>query len=222
MDEKELQNIIRQIVERVAARLGQETLNQKSVLVIVPAYTADTVALTAYLKQKYQDGFECAVFEQTEEFEGIKTTCIKTEQDKAKLLASMKYYTQTVLAVPPLGIIKRIAEGDDSGFCEQLFLKSVLWEKKISMLLDFEKPKFRRGTFFESLSDSLMAIEQMGVEVVSLKPSVKKAEEGLSLISEADIIDAEKSGSMRVRRAPDAIVTQLASDKAKELGVAID
>lgn len=227
MDEQELKNLISRITEQVIARLTESgniiDTNQKNILVIVPAYVPDMAALTAHLKQAYGDGFECVLFEDMDAFcPDIKMKYIKTQSDRQQMMDKLKHYADVVLAVPPLGMIKSIAEGDDSGFVEQVFLKAILWEKKVLMMLDFEKPKFKRGTFFEGLSDSLGAIEDMGVDIVSLKSSVKKVIDEQSLVSEADVIDAVKSGEMRVKCALGAIVTPLARDKAKELGVAID
>jgi hypothetical protein len=62
----------------------------------------------------------------------------------------------------------------------------------------------------------------MGANVVTLKLSVGKPEGQLTLVSEAEIVDAHREGRICVRCAPNAIVTPLARDTAKEIGVSID
>ena len=175
-----------------------------------------------YLKEKY--GGEAAIAgEGTAALgEGFKAVSIDTQQDQQRLMETLKNYRDVVLATPPLWMLKKVAAGDDRGFYEQTFMHALLWEKKVSVVLDFGKPKFKRGTFFEELNDALSAIEEMGAEVVSLKLSVGRPEGELPLVTEAEVVDAQKQGHMRVKCAPGAIVTPLARDTAKELGVSID
>ena len=226
MDERELKNLISLITEKVMERLGEPGSpmeEPQGAMVIVPAYVPDAAGLTAYLKQAYGEKRTDWLLEGTEPIDPeTKTVFVSTEADKKQLLNALKTYSDIVLAVPPLWMLAGIGKGEDTGIAEQALLKAVLWKKNVTVLIDFEKPKFRRGTFFETLSDTLKAIEDMGVGIVSLPFSVKKKTQEKTLVTEADIVDVARSGEMHVKCVPGAIVTPLARDRAKELDVTID
>ena len=57
---------------------------------------------------------------------------------------------------------------------------------------------------------------------MTLNLSVGKPEGQLSLVTEAAIAEAYKAGRKRVRCAEGVIVTPLARDAARELGIAIE
>jgi hypothetical protein len=224
MDEQGLKNLISEITGQVIKRLNSSpSVEEQGALVIVPAYVPDEAALKAYLKQTYGEKLTYWLLEGTEPIDAdANTQIVRAEAGANRLLGALKYAADVILAVPPLRMIICIAHGDDAGVAEQAILKAVLWGKSVTVLLDFEKPRFRRGTFFETLSDALKAIEDMGVSVVSLPLSVRKKTDEKALVTEADIEDVVRNGDMRVRKAAGAIVTPLARDTAKELGVEID
>ncbi len=226
MDERLLKEIIANATQQVMRHVNNEdapAAEQKGALVIISQFVPDSAALTDFLRQVCGGGFECVIrgdFDFLEQ--GVKITRLKSEADERYMISELQAFSQIVLAVPPLGMIKHIAEGDDSDLFERVFLKAVLWRKAVTLLLDFEKPKFRRGTFFESLSDNLDSIEDMGVQVVSLMESQKEPSFEKSLVTEFDVAEALRCGVKNIKCLPGAIVTPLARDKAKECGVAIN
>ena len=218
-EERELKSLIRRITEEVIRRLlAPETVAQGA-LVLVPGYVTDKAPLIGCLKQNY--GNVTCVGEGVSIL-GFNTLNIDTDQNKQQLMESLKGYADIVLVSPPLWMLKNIASGDDRGFYEQVFMRSLLWEKKTKLILDYEKPRFKRGTFYEGIADALGAIEGMGAEIVSVPLSVCKPEGQLPLVTETEVNDAYKEGRKRIRCAEGAIVTPLAWDAAKELGIAID
>ena len=220
-DEKELKSLIRRIAEQVIRRLLEPEKTEAGALVLAPSFVPDAGPMREYLKAQYGGEITYAGEGAAALGEGFKAVGVETQQGKERLMGSLKNYKYIVLATPPLWMLKNIASGDDRGFIEQAFMRALLWEKKVSVVLDFGRPKFKRGTFFEGLSDALGAIEEMGAEVVSLKLSVGRPEGELPLVTEAEVVDAQKQGKERIRCAQGAIVTPLARDTAKELGVEI-
>jgi hypothetical protein len=101
-------------------------------------------------------------------------------------------------------------------------LRAILLGKKVTVVLDYMPPQFKRGTFFENLLSAIGALKDMGVEIVSLVPSLKKPVTEYSLVTENEVISAHEGGECTVRCAKGAIVTPLARDKAKELGITIE
>jgi hypothetical protein len=219
IDDKQLKSLIRRIAEQEIRRLLEPEKTERGALAIIPAFVPDPEPVKAYLKKEYPE--VTLVGEGAQDMGAeFSVACAETRQEKQLLMASLKGYADILLINPPLWMMKNIACGDDRGFYEQAFLRALLWNKNVTVVLDFEKPGFKRGTFFEGINDALSAIEGMGAGIVSLGLSVVKAEE-LELVTEAEVVDAHKQGRERVPCAPGAIVTPLARDRAKELGIEI-
>ena len=225
MDEAQIRQIVRSITERVLERLMAEGLflpEQNGALVVIPNFLPESALLFAYLKQQFPNGVACAVLEPSVQldssFERIDAT---TREAQQHVLSSLKFYDRVVLAMPTLQLLGRISSGEDAGFAEQLILRAILLEKKVSVVLDYTPPKFKRGTFFEGLVGSITALQDMGVEVVSLTPQLKPAETGFELVTEQEVLAAYQYGDRFVKCAKGAVITPLAKDKANELGVTI-
>ncbi len=220
-DERELKILIRRIAEQVIRRVLEPEKTEAGALAMIPSYVPDPAPLKEYLKQKYGGGVTLTG-EGAAALEGFSIAGMATADDKQRLMSKLKGYADILLVSPPLWMLKNIAQGDDKGLFESAFMRALLWEKNVTVVLDFERPGFRRGTFFEGLNDALKAIEDMGAKVVSLKLSVGRPEGQLELVTETEIEDAHRQGRERVRCAPGAVVTPLARDAARELGISID
>lgn len=221
-EERELKSLIRRITEDVLRRLLEPEKVERGALVLVPSFVTDKAPLITCLKDAYGPEVTCVGVGASALGEAFTTRSIETDQDKQHCMASLKQYADIALYAPPLWMLKNIASGDDRGFIEQVFMRSLLWEKKTKLILDYEKPRFRRGTFYEGIADALGAIEGMGAEIVSLPLSVGRPEGQLPLVTETEVNDAHREGRKRIRCAEGAIVTPLAWDAARELGIAID
>ena len=220
-EERELKSLIRRITEDVIRRLLEPEKVAQGTLALIPSYVTDKGPLIGYLKENYES-VTCAGEGASILGEAFTICSTDTDQDKQQLMGSLKGYADIALVSPPLWMLKNIAAGDDRGFTEQVFMRGLLWEKKTRLILEYEKPRFKRGTFYEGIADALEAIEGMGAEIVTLKLSVGKPEGHLPLVTETEVNDAYKEGRKRIRCAEGAIVTPLAWDAAKELGIAID
>ena len=225
MDEAQIRQIVRSITERVLERLMAEGLflpEQNGALVVIPNFLPEPALFSAYLKNEFPNGVACAVLEPAlaldPSFERIDA---HTREAQQHVLSSLKFYERVVLAMPTLQLLGRIANGEDAGFAEQLMLRAILLEKKVSVVLDYTPPKFKRGTFFEGLVGSITALMDMGVEMVSLTPKLKPTEVGFELVTEQEVLEAYQYGDRIVRCAKGAVITPLAKDKANELGVTI-
>lgn len=222
LDEKELKSIIRRIAERIIREMLEPEKVERGALALTPSYVPDAGPLEQYLKQRYGAEAACAGEGAAMLSDTLRKIPAGTMQEQQHLMERLKSFADIVLVCPPLWLLQNIARGDDKGFYEQAFMRGLLWHKNVTVLLDFERPGFSRSTFFQGLNDALKALEDMGAKVVSLPLSVGKPETGLALVTEADVSEAHRSGRDRIRCAPGAIVTPLARDAARELGVEID
>ncbi len=221
-DERELKILIRRVAEQVIRRMLEPESVETGAIVMMPSFVPDTGPLKEYLKENCKDGLTCAGEGASALGEGFKTANMETQHDKQRLMESLKNFKDVLLVSPPLWMLKNIAQGDDRGFFEQAVIRALLWEKTVTVVLDYERPGFKRGTYFESLNDALHAVEGMGASIVSLSLSAGKPEGQLSLVTETEVVDAHKQGRERIACEPGAIVTPLARDAAKELNVSID
>lgn len=176
----------------------------------------------AYALAGYGGNVECALFGEAE-FENTGFPQIKVfEGNTQQLLKRAEKKERIVLVAPKICLLERIAQGDDGSFAEHVFLRSLLWGKKACILLDFAKPKFKRGTFFEKISDTLDMLASMGVEITNYACLEEKQANAYSLVTENDVTDAGKRGEASILLAKGAIVTPLASEKARELNITLD
>ncbi len=222
IEERELIVLIRRIAEQVIREQIQPQSVERGALALVPSFVPDAAPLEQYLLQKYGTDALCTGEGAAALSDALWKVGSETPEEKQRLMARLKGFADIALVCPPLWMLRNIAQGDDRGFYEQAFMRALLWHKNAWVLLDYERPKFSRGTFFAELNDTLKAIEDMGAKIVSLGLSVGKPEPELSLVTQTEIGEAHRSGFTRVRCAPGAIVTPLARDAAKELGVGID
>ena len=124
-----------------------------------------------------------------------------------------------MLVAPDLKLLAAVAQGDTGLPAADIFIRALLGGKKTTVLLDFEPPRFKRGTLFEKAADAADALRGMGADVIYLGAA---SEEGLKLIIEHEVSEAESRGIASIRSAPGAIITPLARDAAKDKGIAID
>lgn len=226
IDEAQLREIIRRVTGHVLERLMAEGLflpDQNGALVVVPNYNPESGLLNKYLKKRFASGVTCALLERSAGLDPEFHTVYAAQRDEQqRLLSMLKFYEHVVLAMPSLQLLHRIANGEDSGFTEQLVLRAILLEKKVTVVLDYQPPKFKRGTFFESVVSAISALKDMGVEIVSLVPTLRPADPDCELVTEDKILQAYLYGDRSIQCAKGAIVTPLAKDKANELGVTIE
>ncbi len=210
------EKLIKQIAKEVIKRLNAEV---PRTLAVFPGYVFDVEGIAKYLETKVN--VTCVLMGNAEfDSPGFAKKRIETAVDKKRLAAELKEYSEVILVTPPLSLLNVMTGGDDSVYEAMLALRPLLWEKDVRVLLDFAAPKFKRSAAFMQICDTINTLEAMGIKVENI--ICKKAQENeKDLITEQDIKEAVKNGTLRVRAAKGAIVTQLAEDAASELGVVI-
>lgn len=211
---QDIQEIIRRVTEEI---LSEQMQMQSGSLAVLCGIVFDPQGVRKFLADK---NVTCALPDDMPPLiEGCKA--LKLEADKREILEGLAGFEEVVLVTPPLSLLAAIAAADDTSLTASLIIRPLLWGKAVTVLLDFETPKYMRGTALAVIADNINALEKMGVIVKTLtRKNVKK--QGKELITEQDIKDAYRDGSMKVKMEPGAIVTQLAQDTAKECGVSIE
>lgn len=220
-NQDEIRKIVSRVAEEALKRLAQNNQVQKKTLAVMPGYVFDAEAVVGYLKERQADAvlFEGAYLP-ADDLKKIQI--IRTMDDRRNLASNLTNYDEIVMVMPSLALIRTLARGDDTVFEAMLALRPLLWGRQVTLLLDFEAPKYRRSTMFAELADSLDVLEKTGMCIVTIAQAHSKPDEAKDLVTEQDVKDACKNESRRVRIKEGSIVTQLAQDTAREMGVSIE
>ena len=223
----DLEALISKIVEEVVKTIQYQDEKDENVSGTVALFTSFVPSKKTcgeYLKKHFGTGIQCALFNGVEfSAPGCFAFEVKDEHDEAELFQMIAGAADIVLVTPKLTQLYKLAEGDDEGFIEQAFLRPLLWGRRVTLLLDFETPKFKSSTFFAKVVDAIDILTGMGVRVIAYRPAQEFGEVyRAALVTENEVNEAAENGTMRVLCEKDAIITPLARDRANELGVSID
>lgn len=224
----DMEALVSQILHEVQAKIKYEAEEDERIEGTVALFTTFVPSRHACAKKLvnlFGAGIECALFDGVGfSAPGFHAFPVRSDEDKDHLMDLLAGAKDIVLVTPKLSMLYKLAEGDDEGFVEQSFLRPLLWGRNVTVLLDFDIPRFKRATFFAKLVDAIDVLVNMGVRVEAYKPSRNGLDimEVKSLVTEADVLDAYKDGSKRIVCDKDALITPLARDKAAELDVKID
>ena len=218
--------LISEIVDRVLNKIERDMPQDENVqgtLAIFTSYVPSSKTALHAITEAYGEDVECALFGEAEfEAFGFRTVRVCDGIAQNQLMQKAAGKGRIVLVTPKIGLLEKIAQGNDEGFVENVFLRSLLWGRKVSILLDFVKPKFKRGTFFEKIADIIDSLVSMGVEIKDYRCKGEKETNSYSLVTENEVIDAQKRGENRILLIEGAIVTPLAAERARELNIRLD
>lgn len=223
----DVEQLIKKIVEEVIATIEYSDAKDENVSGTVALFTSfvpSKKTCAEFLKKNFGTGIQCALFNGVEfSSPGCFAFKVEDEHDRAELFQLLAGAADIVLVTPKLTQLYKLAEGNDEGYIEQAFLRPLLWGRRVTLLLDFQTPKFKRATFFAKVVEAIDILTNMGVRVIAYRPAQEFGEVlREALVTENEVKAAFEEGSMRVLCEKDAIITPLARDKANELGVSID
>ena len=220
---------ISRIIERVSqavdpkANAGALECDPSTTIVLVPDYVPAPKKALAALAERYGTELFLLFFgESALEAAGARNCRVVWPEQKTELVELLVRAERAVLLAPGVGFLKRLANGQEEDGAGEVVLRRILWGKPVDILLDFEPPKFRRGTYFAQIAEAVDSLTSMGVGVFAYSPCENQTADARSLVTERDIIDAKQSGQKTIRCVPEAIVTPLAVDTAKELQIHIE
>ena len=223
MEETRMDELIHSIVDRVLARLERDMPKDEDVqgtLAIVTSYVPSPKRAGKALVEQYGEDVECALCGEAD-FEpyGFQTLRVYDALAQKQLVQKAAEKGRIVLVTPKISLMERIAQGDDNGLIEHIMLRALLWGQRVCLLLDFEKPGLKRGTFFERMVDTIDALVAMGVEIATYRCVGERQTNQYSLVTEREVQQAYDRGETYVLLADGAIVTPLAADRARELNI---
>jgi len=214
----EIGKIVHEVTLELASGFGQAPRGR--LLAVIPGCIWGGESVLDYLRERKADVVSFAG--PVADIGGCRTVPVRTDEEKARLVGALPDYDEVALVTPPISLLLAIARADDSSFEANLALRPLLWGKKVTLIADFDMPKRLHDTVFAGLADAVDVLVKAGVEVVSLMCGGAGEDEGLDLVTEQEVKAAHKSGNLRLKIKQGAIVTQLAQDTARDLGVIID
>lgn len=139
--------------------------------------------------------------------------------DTKRLLSCIEQKSELIFLAPRVSMIYDMAQGNDRCDICSAVMRFALWGRKVTLLLDFEPPKFAKNSFFEKLSDAIKSLESMGIKIETYNMPGAKTQ-AADLITESDVV-AAASEKRDIFAAKNAVITPLAKDRASELKVNI-
>ena len=235
MNETELKTILDKATDKVLrgiqhaqeSRIAEENFSgtQTETVVLVPSAVPFKEKAFAQLRTGYGRDFVLVAFDPHFSADG---QCVLYAEDgnKESILALTSGAEHVILLAPSLALIGRIAEGRDEDFLEYLFLRARLWEKNVSVFLDFDLPSYRRNRYGDMVLERLDALQHLGIPCVCYRTDqdirdIADEAEARDLITEREVMEDHEAGKSRVICRSDAIITPLAREKAMDLGIEI-
>ncbi|MEA5002800.1 MAG: hypothetical protein VB081_04810 [Christensenella sp.] len=218
-----MEQLVRRIAEEVLRRMHEAQPRDEDVqgtLALMTTHVASPKSAQAALVKRYGKEISGVTFGEAYTAPGMHSARYE-DIGADEVLSRAAGSANIVLVTPKIILLERIAAGNDEGFVEHVVTRSLLWGRDVSVLLDFEAPRFKRNTFYEKLCDVLGVLREMGMHTLGYRVSGEKGREGLSLVTEREVVEAYTAGREIVCEAG-AIVTPSAKDKARELDVAIN
>lgn len=210
MDRTILHYLIEQIVAEVVRRVEAELLREQhpeKVAVLVGATPTSQGRMEEWLQSRYESAYTLLCEGQPPK-----------QADRDTVTQAVGAAEEVILASPDIEQLRRIAAGDDTDTVSGAVVHALLWKKKVRLLLDYEPPRFRRNTFFETVAGAIETLKSMGVSVEYYEAFEHEAP-GKDLVTEADVLAAAQTQRKTVICAYGAIITPSARDALRETGV---
>ena len=217
--------IARETIERLT---GKQTTGH-SCLVLVPAYVTYLSVVQPYIGNKAQNcdltvvhSGQCSptVFPAGTVYFDTNDSAVKDT-----VAASLHSFDEIISLQPPLSLLEKVLSADDSDFHSFLLIQAALHRIPVSILAGFSHIEGKKGAFFEKVRTLIAGMTDMGFHInypeTSMAPS-ETTQSDSTLITEEDIMIQYRNGSQIINADKRTIVTPLARDKIRELGIVLE
>lgn len=229
MNEMDLKYLISQVVAEVLKKQQAETLPSQRIpeqkdkpertVVIVADLVPFAQEAAVELQKRYGRSLMAVAFGAECRLNGIRTAAA-LDLGKEKTLNMIAQAEEVILLAPSLKVISALAQGRDDSLMEYLFLHAALWGKTTEIWMDFEAPQSRRLLPASPIADHVDALKNLGVKWFCYrKKQENKQEEKRILLTEEDVLQAYKAGNAEMVLEKGTMVTPLAKDATRRLGV---
>jgi hypothetical protein len=224
-------NYMNELMEMRTNTIGDISLSSnKQLLVLIPEFVVNTQIFLKYLVDKHP-GYELVIATlggstKYELKEAVEILNINDEKSRDKILTNLSGFYKTYLIMPGTRQLEALVNGDDEAFIEKLMLYLVLQDKAPGIILDYKIKDLPTNILTKKLSGLLKQIEEMkiSIDILNNKPLKEHRgnyKPGKILLTENDINELNASGIKTISKEQEYIITPLAKDRMRELGIII-
>ncbi len=161
-----------------------------------------------------------AVFENTVDYRNLNDI-----SDRKKIILAFESYEEIYCVSPGIRLMESIANFNDEDFLVYLLMEGLIKGKGIRLVLGFDINRQDSGRLTKKLRELTSLITDSGISIsTAAAPGSKEpmnAETGRELITCGDIDELWSKNVKVVYRSKKGVVTPLAADRARELGMTI-
>lgn len=215
-----------------AGRIGNGFKSGHRLLVLVPRYAINLPEYLEYLSCKHPQsilmlGCMGGVSKSFREMKQVeKIVDISDEGSLQGILDGFSTFEAVYCISPGIKLLENITQYNDTGFIENILVQSLLCQKPAGILMDYDAQRLSGG-ISKKVRELTSAITDMGITVEKVcKEENGSADQpvkgkGSELITEKDIDEMSKKGIKEISSSKGCIITPLARDRAKEVGINI-
>lgn len=233
INSSELELLIKKVIKSVINTFMEQLMDSngsknKQILVLVPDFTVNLLEFLKYIIDKHP-GYELVIAtsgiinELT--IPHIAEIINVSEETKInKLLENANDYYKTYFVSPGIKVLEAIVTGDDRGLYEKLMINHVLHEKTCGIILDYNVKKLPCNNLTNKLSGLLNQVESMRISINVLNSKTYEEDFVIKemdklLITEKYVKELYSLGIETISNEQECIITPLAKDKMRELGI---
>lgn len=224
-------NELEALVRKVAGDVLSKVVIQP-ILILVPLYVINLQKYLEHLDGKHPgNGMVLACMNNVKEsIPGMKQVVnvvdISGGSSSQSILDGFDSYSAVYCISPGIKLMENITRYNDTGFIENLMIYSLIHGKPAGILTDYDAKNLPGGVS-KKVREITSLITGMGITVENIRrekgepPDQPVKGKGRELITEKDIDTMYKNGIKQILSANGCIITPLAKDRARELGVTI-
>lgn len=226
------ENVIK-LVEAIAretiARLAEKEKAAANCLILVPSQLTDLAEVQSHVAGKAGNSMLTVVHSGQCDLSGFPLSAKTLDSNNAALantlISAMDTFDEILCLQPPLSLLEKTLAADDSELFSLILIRAALRGTPVSMAVGFDHIDRKKGVFFEKVRGLIEGMQDMGFRVTYREEPVMAAITGdsdKSLITEEDVVLAHQNGSRTIKAGRNTIVTPLAQDKIRELGIVLE
>lgn len=229
LSKEELKAIVRQVVTCYLEREKMHGSGMKN-LIIIPK---DSIGAGRFIEEYKLSGRLKSSYiladSPIEKAENLCPVCCKENaKEMDMLLENLDMFESLELYCPSINLIKSVVSGDEEDLFSKIAIYFLLNGKRVLFYLPYDFSKLPEGGFSLKLKRLLSDVTDMGASLTRLhagsthQTAEDQTEEDMSIVTEDMVRRMFENGTRSIEASKGTIVTPLAHDIARELGVAIN
>ena len=224
---EEIANVVRRVVVYFLRQKEMRGV-ANSVLFVVPEYPISLLEnLSEFELYGQADKLDFLTADEYREVRNIakgRVFVAKNAEDMKTVFSLLTSYKDMEIYSPTLDFLRAIRDGHEENLMVRAALYFLMSGRNVTARLPYRLEKLPDGRFSKTIKDLMDDLWEMGVSFADLKPSFDTDENGKTglvtgLVTEKIVEEYHRRGFNTIKTDNDTIVTPLAQEQAKLLGV---